>query len=222
MCIINSVALLDYPYYSYYDFNIITGVVLHLPERERESECVCLLCMHAYIHIIHANGDECTINQAESEAAAKVFLPEAMPRWLVERYHSPEVRSLRIRSPGTNAKTFFTLLYYHTSNYGYARCEAMDVCDAVCDDVCVWCIPPKGFQFVQKVYSRFRRRHVAITIILQCNVDMHNTNTMDTVTNGGWVFWRRVAFLFLWLCKLCPCCTVVLRTVVNCTRDCGR
>lgn len=29
--------------------------------------------------------------QAESEAAAKVFLPEAMPRWLVERYHSPEV-----------------------------------------------------------------------------------------------------------------------------------
>lgn len=106
MCIINSVALLDYPYYSYYDFNIITGVVLHLPERERESECVCLLCMHAYIHIIHANGDECTINQAESEAAAKVFLPEAMPRWLVERYHSPEVRSLRIRSPGTNAKRF--------------------------------------------------------------------------------------------------------------------
>lgn len=30
--------------------------------------------------------------QIESEAAAKVFLPEAMPRWLVERYHSPEVR----------------------------------------------------------------------------------------------------------------------------------
>lgn len=30
--------------------------------------------------------------QVESEAAAKVFLPEAMPRWLVERYHSPEVR----------------------------------------------------------------------------------------------------------------------------------
>ncbi|CAM9546539.1 unnamed protein product [Sphacelaria rigidula] len=30
-------------------------------------------------------------NQAEREAAAKVFLPEAMPRWLVERYHSPEV-----------------------------------------------------------------------------------------------------------------------------------
>ncbi|CAM9558885.1 unnamed protein product, partial [Hapterophycus canaliculatus] len=30
-------------------------------------------------------------NQIESEAAAKVFLPEAMPRWLVERYHSPEV-----------------------------------------------------------------------------------------------------------------------------------
>ncbi|CAM9354378.1 unnamed protein product [Scytosiphon promiscuus] len=29
--------------------------------------------------------------QMESEAAAKVFLPEAMPRWLVERYHSPEV-----------------------------------------------------------------------------------------------------------------------------------
>lgn len=31
-------------------------------------------------------------NQVESKAAAKVFLPEAMPRWLVERYHSPEVR----------------------------------------------------------------------------------------------------------------------------------
>eukprot|EP00752_Nemacystus_decipiens_P002212 g2103.t1 len=30
-------------------------------------------------------------NQVDSEAAAKVFLPEAMPRWLVERYHSPEV-----------------------------------------------------------------------------------------------------------------------------------
>ncbi|CAM9551989.1 unnamed protein product [Ectocarpus fasciculatus] len=29
--------------------------------------------------------------QAESEAASKVFHPEAMPRWLVERYHSPEV-----------------------------------------------------------------------------------------------------------------------------------
>lgn len=33
--------------------------------------------------------------QVESEAAAKVFLPEAMPRWLVERYHSPEVRNNR-------------------------------------------------------------------------------------------------------------------------------
>lgn len=33
--------------------------------------------------------------QVESEAAAKVFLPEAMPRWLVERYHSPEVRGTR-------------------------------------------------------------------------------------------------------------------------------
>lgn len=32
--------------------------------------------------------------QVESEAAAKVFLPEAMPRWLVERYHSPEVRAI--------------------------------------------------------------------------------------------------------------------------------
>lgn len=35
--------------------------------------------------------------QVESEAAAKVFLPEAMPRWLVERYHSPEVRGKRNR-----------------------------------------------------------------------------------------------------------------------------
>lgn len=41
------------------------------------------------------------INQAESESAAKVFLPEAMPRWLVERYHSPEVRS--VRRPGTKS-----------------------------------------------------------------------------------------------------------------------
>lgn len=32
--------------------------------------------------------------QVESKAAAKVFLPEAMPRWLVERYHSPEVRKI--------------------------------------------------------------------------------------------------------------------------------
>lgn len=39
----------------------------------------------------------CCVLQAESEAAAKIFLPEAMPQWLTERYHSPEVRvSLRI------------------------------------------------------------------------------------------------------------------------------
>lgn len=35
--------------------------------------------------------------QADSDAAAKVFLPEAMPRWLVERYHSPEVRIAMLR-----------------------------------------------------------------------------------------------------------------------------
>ncbi|CAM9343354.1 unnamed protein product, partial [Choristocarpus tenellus] len=44
---------------------------------------------HAAVEAIKAERQQAS--QDETEAAQKLFLPEAMPRCLVERYHSPEV-----------------------------------------------------------------------------------------------------------------------------------